>query len=218
MSEHPILFSAPMVRALLDGRKTQTRRIVNPQPDHDAIIAVGEIGTSRGAAYVRYPDSGGLTTRLPFPYGQPGDRLWVRENCRAEELESGLVGVRYQADGAFREIENTQEAAESWFDLRHYGRGTKVGLLYGRIVPSIHMPRWASRITLEITGIRVERLLMISEDDCAAEGIARPEWNRNDTVLAYSIPYRNLWESIHGLGSWHINPWVWVVEFQRCKP
>ena len=77
--ERPILFSAPMVLALLAGNKTQTRRIVKPQPDNDAIITVGEIGTSRGAAYIRYPMEGGITTRLPCPYGQPGDRLWVRE-------------------------------------------------------------------------------------------------------------------------------------------
>ena len=93
MTEKPILFSAPMVRAIIDGSKSQTRRIMNPQADDDGRVTVGEIGTSLGVAYLR-GERGGQCLRVPCPYGFPGSRLWVRETCRAEELPSGLDGVR----------------------------------------------------------------------------------------------------------------------------
>ena len=214
MKERPILFKAEMVRAILDGSKTQTRRVMKPQPDDDAIIAVGEIGTSRGAAFVRYPMEGSITRRVPCPYGQPGDRLWVRETCRAEELEDGNDGVRYLADNAWRVIEDTPDAAMSWVALNFYGADHRK-VSRGNVVPSIHMPRWASRITLEIVGVRVERLHDISEEDAIAEGVGG-----NITIApCFAIErYRHLWESINGKGSWDANPWVWVVEFKRIEP
>jgi len=166
---------------------------------------------------------GGYRTRIgaknPFfcPYGQPGDdKLWVRETCRAEELPSGLDGVRYLADDCFIPIENTEAASDAWLSLAAYGQRLSGHQKY-RKVSAIHMPRWASRITLEITGIRVERLRDISESDALAEGID-PKFPPDEQVEnAARMRYADIWESINGPGSWAANPWVWVVEFRRMK-
>jgi hypothetical protein len=217
MTDRPILFSAPMVRAILAGTKTQTRRVVKPAHkawmDQPVTHQLGE------------------WDKRPLPYGKTGDRLWVRETSRAHELTDkeaeadtfgvierlglevppcGLDGVVYAADNAFREIENSREASERWMKMNAY-RG-----MQGATVPAIHMPRWASRITLEVTGVRVERLQDISEADAMAEGVhysllekiqaGQDRWARH--------AYKKLWESIHGPGSWDLNPWVWVVEFK----
>ncbi len=209
MKERPILFSAPMIRAILDGRKSQTRRAMKPQPDavHD-----GE----------PYWFIGGYRTRmdannpLVCPYGFPGSRLWVRETCRAEELPSGLDGVRYLADDCFIPIENTEAASDAWLSLAAYGQ--RIGGHHKcRNVPSIHMPRWASRITLEITGIRVEQLQDISEADAMAEGID-PKFPQDEQwANAARMRFADIWESINGQGSWDTNPLVWVVEFRSSK-
>lgn len=221
MKERPILFSVPMVRALLAGIKTQTRRICKldvrasmPEPEWQSLLRC-------------------------CPYGQPGDRLWVRETCRAHELTDdeassdtfgvmerlglevppyGLDGVIYEADGAFQEIENTREAADRWADLRQYGGRS------GAKVPAIHMPRWASRITLEITAVRVERLQDISETDAQAEGAKECDPVSGREVLlampsqrgSFVMHYRHIWDEINGPGSWAANPWVWVVEMERA--
>jgi hypothetical protein len=197
-----------MVRALLADTKTQTRRIAKLLlPGDKNYIFAGSIEEwiSKRAAQC--------------PYGQAGDRLWVRETCQAWEYESGGDAVRYVADGAFKNIEATQDAMERWLDLNNYAGKKHV------IVPSIHMPRWASRIALEITGVRVERLHDISEKDAIAEGAYQDAgmngmWTydgdtytsgRDGAKRAYSL----LWESINGPGSWNANPWVWVIEFKR---
>lgn len=175
MKERPILFSAPMVRALLTGTKTQTRRIAIPKRSIEPMTD-------------------------ECPYGQPGDRLWVREAWRVEG-------------------KHTDSYSPSCIEINraHFGRIdyeasiTWNKSMYGKLRPSIHMPRWASRITLEVTGVRVERLQDISEADARAEGISRadcPDWHA-------TTDYRALWESINGPGSWDANPWVWVVEFRR---
>ena len=217
MKERPILFSGPMVRAILDGRKTQTRRAVKPQP-HSKDVAF--------TASKKWPNHwylhaiGGSPTQdfigeFRCPYGQPGDRLWVRERCRAEELESGLDGVRYDADNHFRPIENSQEASDRWVHLYHYGKGK------GKTVPSVHMPRWACRIVADIVSVRVERLQDISHEDAIAEGV-EPVGNGWRNYLDSDRPFldpihsfRSLWQSINGLDSWDMNPWDWVVEFER---
>ena len=186
--ERPILFSAPMVRALLDGSKTQTRRVVKPQPVYDGRFAGGwKLKGKKGHE---------AATCSPFiaevcPYGQPGDRLWVRES--------------------FAHIyrDNSSPERRSFEDVAYMadGRGIDIGA-YGSWKPSIHMPRWASRITLEITGVRVERLQDISEADARAEGASQhPDgpWHA----------YRSLWTLINGPDSWAANPWVWIIEFKR---
>lgn len=198
MKERPILFSAPMVRALLAGTKTQTRRAMKPQPTH-----MNPAGIPRLAHLV------GPSSVISCPYGQAGDRLWVRETSKAIELPSGLDGVRYAADETFRPIENTREASEAWMAM-HWYRGGR-----GLTVPGIHMPRWASRITLEVTGVRVERLQDISEVDAQDEGITAPMYPDDVRGASYALAYRHLWDSINGPGVWERNPFVWCVTFRR---
>ena len=193
MKERPILFSASMVRAILDGRKTQTRRIVKPQPD---IVADG--GLVVGVSTPEDQKYGRLGKALPCPYGKPGERLWVRESWAWYGCEYIPSDVVYRAD--------TESLPGE----------------YGRWRPSIHMPRWASRITLEITEVRVERLHDISDDDIKAEGIfddpAVVSGEREGSILTLAgkrIAFEDLWESINGPDSWDENPWVWVVGFRR---
>ena len=228
MTERPIIFSAPMVRALLEGRKTQTRRILKLQPEAaDCIEAhpdhANEFSPWRGGERLH---------SIVVPFAK-GDRLWVRENCRGEELDSGLDGVRYKADDVFVPIENTQRAGIDWLALHTY-RGHR-GSCVGPWVPSIHMPRWASRITLAVTEVRVQRLQDISRDDAMAEGIVQtwgdfmgdpPEWavasiNRHGDASGSHIydnrtsvaNFRELWSHINGPGSWDANPWVAAISF-----
>lgn len=195
MKERPIIFSAEMVRAILAGRKTQTRRIVKPL--HMATV-----------------DAEQFPILALCPYGSPGGRLWVKETCRAEAIDDeGLCGVRYVADGQFMPIANTREASDRWVQLYWY-RGME-----GATVPSIHMPRWASRITLEITDVRVERLQDISGMDAKREGVSVPAYAPEDGAdLDYARRgFRRLWEEIHGGGAWEKNPWVWVIEFKKLE-
>lgn len=179
MKERPIIFSAPMVRAILAGAKTQTRRVVKFKPWHQ----IEERYDGSPWPWM-YDDDRAADHWLPCPYGQAGDRLWVRESfCDARQAAAGRV--LYRASG---------DTACGW-------------------KPSIHMPRFASRITLEITSVRVERLQDISEADARAEGISRaecPGWHA-------TTDFRALWAAINGPESWDANPWVWVVEFQRIN-
>ena len=207
VKERPILFSAPMVRALLDGTKTQTRRVVKPQP----------IGlTSDGVPFVHTADDekfGRLGKVVMCPYGQPSDRLWVREAWRVEKFIDNLA-PRELATGCSVVYEASGEAP-AW---------------RGKLRPSMFMPRRMSRITLEVTGVRVERLQDISEADAVAEGIERlnsPHPNvklyrdyapGHDSTVLPVYSYQTLWEQINGPDSWATNPWVWVVEFRRIRP
>lgn len=201
MKERPILFSAPMVRAILDGRKTQTRRAVKFRGAEDIETA----GHGSGP----WPWSPELDDWCSCPHGEPGDRLWVRETWGLHRIHDKRVfselspKVWYAADGALD--------------------GTT---LVGKWRPSIHMPRWASRITLEVTGVRVERLHDITEEDALREGIERHSqddetWftaGKNTSRGWYAdgrAAFRGLWDSINGDESWSVNPWVWVVEFTR---
>ena len=218
MKERPILFSGPMVRALLDGRKAQTRRLlteVQKLHGYDFVhILSGEtarvltIKEPPGAAYAgfRHQDADQESSPLYFkcPYGQPGDRLWVREKHARYGAKETWCSPHYFADSETLPSINERHDA---------------GLL--RTYPSIHMPRWASRITLEITRVRVERLRDISEEDARAEG-ARPSIVGDDLDhLKFRAGFQTLWDSINGKPrkdspdiSWEANPWVWVVEFK----
>ncbi len=207
--ERPILFSGPMVKAILEGRKTQTRRVMNNR--HFNVFWVDE--TAKGVApYWRYEDSHGSGPFKPedyqlygfprCPYGQAGDRLWVRETwaphptVRKAERDSKIF---YRADCRPRTSD------ESHCDWR----------------PSIHMPRWASRITLEIVSVRVERLQGISEDDAKAEGVlSLPDATLKPVDGSARLQFAALWDSINagrGFG-WNVNPWVWVIEFKAAQP
>ena len=218
MKERPILFSAPMVRALLAGTKSQTRRIVKPRPSEDICLPINA-GLYHPTCVDRhgeeYPgtevfgawsDCGAWVVKCP--YGQPGDRLWVRESFQplfAEGFEhgDGLTDWGTGAGYAIRYV--ATDGATEWIDGDDE--------ITSRCKPSIHMPRWASRLTLEITGVRVERLQSISQEDAVAEGVT-------DWMVGPTSPrddYRGLWESINGPGSWELNPWVWVVSFRRLE-
>lgn len=211
MKERGMIFNSEMVRAILDGRKTQTRRIVKSD-----CMDIGE--KDDGTLWPwREHDNGG-DYWYPCPFGEVGDRIWVRETCRAVELESGLDVVSYDAGGQDIPIKAHPLDAGLWVDLYRYRGGE------GKTVPSIHMPRWASRITLEITGVRVERLNDISQEDAQAEGMEltgwRPTYSDPDSGGEVWTPYDNfaqLWESIYGEESWQANPWVWVITFQRVE-
>ncbi|KVP51610.1 hypothetical protein WJ90_09590 [Burkholderia ubonensis] len=232
-----------MVRAILEGRKTQTRRIAIPKrssidfigggpkdgPDWNDPACWGFEDPNTGFWWaLRGNDE---CHQLPCPHGKPGDRLWLRETCRADELDSGLDGVRYPADGAFRAIEDSSEAAERWVELYGYRGQT------GATVPAIHMPRWASRITLEITGVRAERLQDISEVGAIDEGALTLDegWLRQQFPAYFAARdatppgekpplgpsprtrFAKLWDGLNAARGhgWDTNPWVWVVEFVR---
>ncbi len=236
MSERPIIFSGPMVSAILDGRKTQTRRVVKPQPDED--------GLTRYAGTLT-PWLGTSEREYSCPFGAPGDRLWVRETWSAEfEWPEDNGGISFNAwkeqPAAFRGLKSLNRLYFA-ADETIYGAGDGGGLdgpvgdkdsfpadLKWR--PSIHMPRWASRITLEITSVRVERLQEISEGDAKAEGAAVQfrtvipvDGKPIGATKAYTIPsshrggFANLWDSLNakrGHG-WDANPFCWVIEFRR---
>jgi len=283
MSESPILFSGPMVRAILDGRKTVTRRIVKPQPLAETPFYRGSIGTYSGATrprhfWGRYPDwdafqeaaadggeedilwpggdDDGFTcdmyaaeSGLACPYGaaandllREGDRLWVRETWgyRGSSWTLGeehkTVWIEYAADGGKADIQRPRDddsglpqprdirPNEDYVDDYYNGY---LNRYWKQNRPSIHMPRWASRITLEVTGVRVERLQDISDGDCWDEGIQSwldieanlPRYS-DGTPAKYNSAkqaFSAMWAKINGAGSWDANPWVWVVEFRRIE-
>ena len=203
MKERPVLFSAPMVRAILDGRKTQTRRVINPQPYIDGMGNFCWNGRNFGQDFngpciqaIASPIPSSKTKRVRCPYGKPGDRLWVRETFNHD-------GEKYIYAADLNEL-GVQKWAAQW-------------------KPSIHMPRNASRILLEITGVRVERLQDISECDAKAEGsyvcdyFGRRLLDQSSNQGCYKWGYRSIWESLNGTGSWDLNPFVWVIEFKLLE-
>lgn len=208
MKSLPILFSAPMVRALLDGSKTQTRRVVKPQPYIDDQNNFWWNGSNFGqnskgpnALSITSPLPSSKTKRPHCPHGVIGDQLWVRETF----LDMHGTGIEYDGNKGYcfrADINNWGN--ESFKD---YGLKWK---------PSIFMPRVASRITLEITGVRVERLQDISEADATAEGT--PHSLNHPAGRTAIENYEHLWECLNGDDSWSLNPWVWVIEFKKVKP
>lgn len=222
MTERPILFSAPMVRAILAGAKTQTRRIVklphqNPLGKWEPTTFGGPgLRTRQGETIPEHVAIWHTRTGdLIGPRWLPSDRLWVRE--------AHAIVPRT----AYRCSEGVQQTLrpDDDHDAAIYREGwtrSRGGL---RWRPSIHMPRWASRITLDITAVRVERLQDISESDALAEGVIEHPTLKGRACNVDGGPmmacgpvpaYRALWESINGPGSWDANPWVWVVEFKRA--
>lgn len=186
--EKPILMNASMVRAILSGEKTQTRRVIKPQPTESGLEWVtacdGDFYAWQdpGLNLDEHSEEGGPCQRL-CPYGQPGDTLWVRETWQM------FCGANfYRADSP---------------DMIGW-------------VPSIHMPRWASRITLEIINVRAERLQEITEYDAIAEGCRHHESHIMSMATGYIATFREPWDSIYGKKyPWGLNPWVWVIKFKR---
>ncbi|EHN6196845.1 hypothetical protein K0O87_000851 [Salmonella enterica] len=201
-----MIFNAEMVRAILDGRKTQTRRVLATYQDAVKFCPEWDVNGKQIFIVLGEKDHAGMNpviTAIPCPFGQPGDRVWVRETFRVHSRATDVATLVYRASvrNSWTEqthrvpvaVCNKQATPEKW-------------------TPSIHMPRWASRITLEITGVRVERLNSITESDAEAEGVT-------DTGFGDLLVdgYRYLWKSIYGEESWADNPWVWVIEFKRVK-
>ncbi|HCT9079157.1 TPA: hypothetical protein OUB96_005284 [Klebsiella pneumoniae] len=252
MTECGMIFNAEMVRAILDGRKTQTRRIMKPQPEpcprgghwwpsnvfKTMLHVEEEMQNGKGGW-------GGLVGDA-CPFGDVGDRIWVREAYRfpasLDDVSPTGVGEMAVATGYRKPwaptfYEFTGTFSDGW---KGFETPPKVSDA-GKLRPSIHMPRWASRILLEITDVRVERLNAISEEDAQREGVHTEVWDQ--TVVArnyaardeffqfwsedmphyvemnqlYRSSFRSLWESIYGAENWQANPWVWVIEFKRVE-
>jgi len=252
VKERSVIFSAEDVRATLAGRKTQFRRALKQQPAehhwsalpgyrHDvAFHAVDGGGAARSIHSHQIPGrerAFDLGEWIRCPYGAPGDRLWVREKWSTEELScededevaAGTDGVRF-ADGAFRAIENTLWASSVWL-VQHRAFAARGG----RWRSPVHMPRWASRLTLEVTAVRVERLQDISDADAKAEGArhfqvlpgcdpygSAPRWsceeptNTDECLGSARMAFANLWNKLGG--DWDANPWTWVVSFRVVTP
>jgi hypothetical protein len=232
MSDRPILFSAPMIRALLDGRKTQTRRVMNPQPatfsDESGRECEVSVFTEYGESRVRL---GRVITMQRLRY-TIGDRLWVRESGElirhADEADPAtgcdvwnIHGWRHAADGQIVGCDENHPVAE----IPEY-----IGDCDLRKSPSIHMPRWASRLTLTVTDVRIERLHSISKEDAIAEGIDKLKSGRgfydprfdHGAVHAgiFADPrdaYAALWNQINGQGAWYANPWVSAYTFTVAR-
>jgi hypothetical protein len=206
MKERPILFSGVMVRALIDGRKTQTRRVVKPQPeaDHDG-EPYWHVGGYRAWMYRGITEilRSGTGNAIECKYGQPGDRLWVKETFAD-------IDTNEPPGPVYRATDPDWETTGGW-----------------KWTPSIFMPRWASRLTLEVLSVKVQKLQDISEEDAMAEGVEparRPlgGWRNYASGGAPNPPFRtalesfaSLWESINGPGSWALNPWVWCILFRK---
>lgn len=207
--ERPILFSGDMVRAILDGHKTQTRRIIKPQPvrTHSEVWQLSEKHWMH--QWIPGQHAGPVAH---CPYGRPGHRLWVRETWLPDPPMDGTWDYYAFTDGVIYNFDALPEQFRSPEHVMYEASQPDVNL---RWKPSIHMFRWASRITLEITRVRVERLQDISDQDAVREGVEAldsfdPEFGARGT-------FRELWQSINGETSWDENPWVWAVEFELAE-
>ncbi|MCQ0517717.1 hypothetical protein [Klebsiella pneumoniae] len=202
MKERGMIFNGEMVRAILDGRKTQTRRIMKPQPEpcprgghwwpsnvfKTMLHVEDEMQNGKGGW-------GGLVGDA-CPFGDVGDRIWVRETwaeagASAPDLKLYCANYPEHVPSIYENVPPAEEI---------------------RWTPSIHMPRTASRILLEITGVRVERLRSMSQDDARAEGVIAASG-----PMEAGLAFRELWDSIYGEESWKANHWVWVIEFKRVE-
>ncbi|QXN85747.1 hypothetical protein JMJ85_06085 [Salmonella enterica subsp. diarizonae] len=207
-----MIFNSEMVRAILEGRKTQTRRIMKVQPGTPEFglrrIIESSKANENGMYFWSQDDACGIKARSKpflFPYGEVGDRIWVRETFRVHSRATDVATLVYRAS-----------VRNSWTEQTHR---VPVAVCNKpatpeKWTPSIHMPRWASRITLEITDVRVERLNSISDSDASKEGCCIADMESGDCL---SDVFTRLWTSIYGDDSWQANPWVWVIEFKRVE-
>ena len=214
MRERPIIFSAPMVRAILEGRKTQTRRIIKPQP-HAPSTKWGDVEEceSNPGEWFQWFDGGDKTETFVAPY-RVGDVLWVRESFRAwtysdPHIQYRAGGIGFQGDERCYTIGGmTAKEAQRELDT---GKDSPTWR------PPIHMPRWAARIRLRVTGVRVERVQSISAADIRAEGLVSEGESFGEKLhrTFEEAWFVQLWDSIHGRGAWERDDWVWVYEFER---
>lgn len=228
MKERGMIFNAEMVRAILDGRKTQTRRVMNVQPESNQFGLLHITSSTKRSDIGKYhwaeSNATGNHVRSKLfscPFGAVGDRIWIRESFFPAPLEMQYTPPRKTMwNIAYRDGVQMEKLAPVEYNPLIYN--------YERWTPSIHMPRWASRITLEITNVGVQRLQSISPNDAAHEGLVRlPATGRycinqgDQYFCAASHDAREvfswLWESIYGADSWKANPWVWVIEFKRVE-
>lgn len=239
MTERGMIFNGEMVRALLSGRKTQTRRIVKGTDGAVKFCKEWDINGEEIFVVLGEKDHTGMNPVLgaiSCPFGAVGDRIWVRETWATLGNEDGCC-VDWEGNlckGDERSVARIYRASCEqrpgdyglWSipDDAYWKPHTKEHKFEGAWRPSIHMPRWASRILLEITDVRVERLNSISQEDAQAEGLEltgwRPTYSDPDSGGEVMTPYDNfaeLWSSIYGEESWKANPWVWVIEFKRVE-
>ncbi|MEB7922376.1 hypothetical protein NGJ69_01385 [Atlantibacter hermannii] len=221
MKERGMIFNAEMVRAILDGRKTQTRRIMKPQPTPCTLQKGGHWWPSNVFKTMLHIEEemqngkggwGGLVGDA-CPFGDVGDRIWVRETFQGPLVSEDLLEEYRAYPEKFEKPQYCEYAADG--GARPEYCDLDDNLRHGWL-PSIHMPRWASRILLEITDVRVERLASISQEDAAKEGYpANPEPYGGS--MDKWLWFRQLWDSIYPEQSFSHNPWVWVIEFKRVE-
>lgn len=219
MKERPILFSDQRVRALLSGQQSQTRRIMKSQlfgpgqDNHEGCYGIDVLNNHLQGNRVM----GMENLSYHCPYGQPGDKLWVRETWRGPVIEPDEMAEYQRSPAAFKSARYCQYRADtSQFATAELDEQEQFGWQAG-----IHMPRWASRIDLVVTGIRVEKIQDISDDDVIAEGVQTDSHFLNNFFTMHSEAvsskdaYRKQWALQYGGTSWEVNPWVWVIEFER---
>ncbi|MGU5885588.1 morphogenetic protein [Klebsiella pneumoniae] len=210
MKERGMIFNGEMVRAILDGRKTQTRRIMAPQPADDIERCIFPNPEAIGwKSSLRHKH--GSTTAHFCHYGKPGDRIWVRETFQGPLFDYDLMDSYCKDPTPFEKPEFCVYKADGVPAPEFYDADDELHCCWR---PSIHMPRWASRILLEITNVRVERLKSISDGDAIREGCSTADMKSGDCVADV---FARLWASIYGAESWNANPWVWVIEFKRVE-
>ncbi len=203
-----MIFNAEMVRAILDGRKTQTRRPIKWKQTRFTEIGEREDGS-------KWPWSEDAEHAFDFwhpcPFGSVGDRIWVRETFQGPLFDFDLMDSYCKDSTPFEKSEFCVYKADGVPAPEFYDADDEVHCCWR---PSIHMPRWASRILLEITDVRVERLKSISDRDALREGCSAADMKSGDCVADV---FARLWASIYGSDSWNANPWVWVIEFKRVE-
>lgn len=220
MKVHPIIFSGPMVRSLNDGRKTQTRRVfkfpkwADPEAGLERSGRLVDPGVRNPSPVGALCEETGCFADVPCPYGTPGDLLWVRETTYKWNGSGTGKSRIYCADGAWID----------WGQSPVWHGTCDLDSFFGAKTPSIHMPCWASRITLQLTDVRVERVQEISERDARAEGVELPgiahPGHRNHRMdclnpESYTQSFATLWDSLNAKRgySWESNPWVWALTF-----
>ncbi|EMD0904343.1 hypothetical protein ABNK34_003878 [Klebsiella pneumoniae] len=208
MKERGMIFNGEMVRAILDSRKTQTRRPIKWKQTRFTEIGEREDGS-------KWPWSEDAEHAFDFwhpcPFGSVGDRIWVRETFQGPLFDFDLMDSYCKDSTPFEKSEFCVYKADGVPAPEFYDADDELHCCWR---PSIHMPRWASRILLEITDVRVERLKSISDRDALREGCSADDMKSGDCVADV---FARLWASIYGSDSWNANPWVWVIEFKRVE-